>query len=359
MARGQTFSHERIRRTDPTTGRDVLQLTSFPLPSTHLAYYYTCPTNGFAADSRTIVFLSRRSGDRHAPWDLFRVDVDGANLAQVSDRDHVGGIALSPTRRLTYYYHAGSLFTCHLDTFEEREVVHEEIGRPAWRDGSLPGQNVRAGYLSPDERWYFIRSMDPRGHEILIRHATDGTDTRILPMGERLKPQSIDLLGRGMVVTVLEGERRAFRIMDFDGNLHLRYGTNVFAHSCPLGKTGLWQGCAMYPRRAILTLAEGQEDASALVEGAYFWHSSGSLDGEWIIADTNWPNEGLQLVNVNTRRYRTLVHPQNSAGHPQPTHAHPLLSPDARYVAFNSDWTGIPQVWVMEIPGALRAELRT
>ena len=95
MARGQTYNHERISRTDPVTGRPMVQLTSFPTTSQHMPYSCRGVTNGFTPDSATIVFRSMRSNERDAPWDLFRVDVDGANLAQLTDGDHVGGVVVS------------------------------------------------------------------------------------------------------------------------------------------------------------------------------------------------------------------------------------------------------------------------
>jgi len=74
------------------------------------------------------------------------------------------------------------------------------------------------------------------------------------------------------------------------------------------------------------------------------------MDGEWIVADTNWSDEGIQLVCVKTRRFDTIIHGHSSGGHPQWTHLHPFLSPDRRYVAFGSDWSGVAQVYSAEVP---------
>jgi len=356
MAKGRTYNHERIARTDPETGRKMLQLTSFPTISSHLPYYYTSTYNGFTADSRTLVFRSQRSGERAAPFDLFRVDVDGANLTQLTERDRIGGIALAPTKPLVYFYIEGSLWSVNLETFAEEEIAHEDIGKPNWK-GREPGDNVAWGYVSPDDRWYFIPSMNEAGEPIILRHATDGSDVRVIHTGADVVLQYVDPQGRGLMVMVREGGRRRFALVDFEGRVIGRYGWNVFAHGSPLGRSGLYQGCGMPPLHAILTMQEGQDDALPLVEGPYFWHSSASLDGEWIVADTNFPNEGLQLVCVRTRRFRTFLHPHNSAGHPQRTHAHPFFSPDRRYVAFNSDWTGTGQVYVAEVPQELYDEL--
>ncbi|HNZ39512.1 MAG TPA: oligogalacturonate lyase family protein, partial [Candidatus Latescibacteria bacterium] len=44
-------------------------------------------------------------------------------------------------------------------------------------------------------------------------------------------------------------------------------------------------------------------------------------------------------------------------GHPQWTHPHPMFTPDGRRIVFNSDRTGIGQVYTVEIPESLRQQL--
>jgi hypothetical protein len=359
MAKGQTYSMERIQREDPRTGSArkasaraiaFLQLTSFPVASWPFPYFYTNLTNGFTADSRTIVFCSLRSCRRDSPFDLFRVDVDGDNLVQLTERDIVGAVVFSGSQRLVYFFDAGTLWSVHLDTFAEEEVAHADVGLQRWS----------WGYLSPDDRWYFVKAVNSKGEYVLLRLATDGTDAQIIHVGDDWNLHSIDPRGQGLFILVPESEGRGLLLVGFSGGVAARYGRSErFAHSSPLGKSGVFQACAMPPGRAVLTLGVKEGEPKTLVEGPYFWHSSGSLDGEWIIADTNWPNEGLQLVCVETRRFRTLLHPENSAGHPQTTHAHPQFSPDGRFVLFNSDRTGIAQMYVAEIPDEFKKELKT
>ena len=153
------------------------------------------------------------------------------------------------------------------------------------------------------------------------------------------------------------GSRHDFWLMDYDGANEKFFTRNAFAHSSWLGKTGKLQGCARFPSRAVLVATCGQEHPQLLVQGPYFWHSASTLDGEWIISDTNWPDEGLQLINVSTRRFRTLCYPLSSEGHPQWTHPHPSFSPDGELVLFNSDRTGVAQIYLATIPGEMREEL--
>ena len=83
--------------------------------------------------------------------------------------------------------------------------------------------------------------------------------------------------------------------------------------------------------------------------------SAASLDGQWIVSDTNWPDVGLQLIHVESGRYGTLCLSQSSNANP--SHPHPSFSPDGRWVIYNSDRTGIGQVYVVEVPERLREEL--
>lgn len=348
MAKGQQYSIERVQCVDPHTGTRLLQLTSFPVMSWPLPYFYTNLTNGFSADSRTIVFCSQRANCRDAPFDLFRVGVDGTDLVQLTEREHLGAVVLSGTQRRAYFFEAGTLWSVDIDTCAEQAVLHVPYTLQQWS----------WGYLSHDDRWYFAKAVDERRRFVLLRMATDGADTEVIHEGEDWNLHSIDPRGQGLFILATEGGRRDLLLTDYGGAVLARYGRSEgFAHSCPLGRSGLFQACAMPPDRAVLLLGPDEGEPHALVEGPYFWHSSGSLDGEWIIADTNWPNEGLQLVCVKTRRFRTLVHPGNSAGHPQTTHAHPQFSPDARFVLFNSDRTGIAQLYIVEVPETLKQQL--
>ena len=267
MSKGRTYPTERINRTDPVTGRRMLQLTSFPTTCMHLPYWYRTLTNGFTADSRALVLRCMRSGDRDAPWDLFRVDVDGANLTQLTERDRTGGIAVSPTRGVVYFYEAGTLFSVDLDTLAEEEIAHGDVGPSDWGGAIPPGGDFTWGIVTPDDAWYFIPAHDANGRQIILRYATDGSDVRVFDTGDDRMLHSAPPDGRGVLLMTREADRHRLVLSDVDGNTVARYGFNVFAHSTPLGRTGLHQGCGLPPVKAILTMAEGQDDPEPLVEG--------------------------------------------------------------------------------------------
>jgi hypothetical protein len=351
MAKGQTYNHERIPRRDPTTGVEILQLTSFPVPSMALSYMSTC----FTPDSRTLVFSSQREARRDSPFDLFRVDADGSRLTQLTDADNISGVLVSRDGSRVLYMRGCQLWATELETCRDEMLCEEKrIERP-----------VSGASISHDGQFYFVcvqlRPLgsargEPPGRAI-ARFRTDGSGVDLLPNEKGYYIHACDPGGSGLLCGLLSDSAHDFWLLDYDAGNDRFFTRNVFAHSSWLGGTGKVQGCALFPICAILVASCGQRDPEPLVEGPYFWHSSATLDGEWIVADTNWPDEGLQLVNVRTRRFRTLCYPLASEGHPQWTHPHPTFSPDGKLALFGSDRTGIAQLYLAKVPDEMREDL--
>ena len=312
MARGKVYPQERTRWEDPSTGAVGWQLTSFPTVSWLLPYFFTSLCNGFSHDGRTLLFRSRRFANRDAPFDLFRVNVDGTDLAQLTEAEGIGGFVTANTQRVVYYFDKGTLRSVGLDTFGEDDIGHVDLGTPHFSaKGMPPGQEWLWGSLTPDDRWYFTHGVDHDGNPVTVRIATDGTQAGLFDLPPEWNFAGPDPRGLGVLASKLEDDRPVLYLLDFEGVVLERYGyLDRYAHSCCLGTSGLWQGCALPPEQALLLLKPGMDEPETLVEGPYFWHSSASLDGEWIVADTNWPNEGVQLVNVKTRRFCRLLHPR-------------------------------------------------
>lgn len=100
------------------------------------------------------------------------------------------------------------------------------------------------------------------------------------------------------------------------------------------------------------------------------WHPVCNRTGTLMIADTNFPDIGLQLFNPRdgVGEPKTLCYPEASsmgehwAGPfpyangpinvyaPQHTHPHPSFSPDSRFVVYTSDRTGYAQIYAVELP---------
>ena len=87
-------------------------------------------------------------------------------------------------------------------------------------------------------------------------------------------------------------------------------------------------------------------DAVTIAEGGNYWHCCPNADGSLVVADTNWPDDGIQLVDVASGEVETLCLSRSSIN----VHPHPCFSPDGAKVAFTSDVSGSSQVYIVELP---------
>ena len=109
------------------------------------------------------------------------------------------------------------------------------------------------------------------------------------------------------------------------------------------------------------------------------WHAICSQDGRYMVADTNFPDIGLQLFNPldGVGDPVPLCYPEATSvgAHwqdpfpyengpisvyaPQHTHPHPSFSPDNRYVVFTSDRGGYAQLYEVELTDILLERIRS
>jgi oligogalacturonide lyase len=342
--RGQTYNSERVFRTDPRGGVTVVQLTSYPRASLNMYFEH----NHFTPDGKTIIFLRQRELKPGAPADLYRCDIDGHNMIQLTDDDGIYGIALSRDGKHAYYMHGTTLKRIAMDTFELDELLHVPDATPG---------GVGAAGQTGDGRFLFC-TMNVDEQVGLFRLATDGSGVELLCRAPRLNHVSCD---PGHDVVSFGGtinDQHRLWVIDAAGGAPREFPMQRFAHCAWLGRTGRMQGCLLPPGRAIMSMAEGDSEPETIVAGPYFWHSGASLDGEWIVADTNWPDEGLQLVHVPTHSFTYLCDAGAFDGDSWGGHPEPAISPDGSVVVYTSNRTGMPQVYLVYVPDEMKQALR-
>lgn len=367
---------ERMQRIDPHTGIRVIQLTSYPLPAAHFMYDWPSVT----PDNQRVLVYCQRFLKRGAPWDIYRVDTDGLNmyqLTQYGEWEEPGGYYGRPWAVLTldgryvYVNATNKLFRVDVETGDDELIADLE---PFQEGGYTLGRLT----LSASGRRIFVSRSRPvipgeQNDEPQNRWVTVDLDT-----GAADIPASADgtimscaydvnglIVQRGKVVYEIEekpdGSRTYYNaegagelwVVDEDGGNRRRIGESIYAHSTSLGRRAVMQGCGLPPHRC-LWIGEPGKEPYKLVEGPYFWHSGASFDGEWIVADTNWPDQGLQLAHVPSGHFRTLCHPGASQDHVEYGHPHPLLSQDGRIAVFRSDRTNVSQVYAAYITDEFR-----
>jgi hypothetical protein len=356
MPRGSLLGTERIDRRDADTGLLVRQITSFPTPSNHM--HYETPT--FTPDGKRMIFLSMRIPERGAPNDLFTVGSDGKEIFQLSD-DTPSGVS-SPTLSVdgghVFYMHGGTAYRTSIDATETVEL------------GNIPGASQH-GYpramVSWDGRWYFAMAKLQNGRVGLVRwdtasgnhvvaFETNGINhPRANPGGPEVDC-SIKTRHKDGSLSAKSLRFHCATLEEIASKLPL--GGFQTAHACWLGKTGDYHGTLQMPHRGVMVMRRDAAEPDMIAYGGpYFWHSGASFDGEWIVADTNWPDEGLWLLNVKTKKRERLCFTGASQGHPQSTHPHANLSHDASMAVYTSDRTGMPQVYVVYVPEEMKDRL--
>jgi hypothetical protein len=341
---------ERIQRQDTSTGLSILQLTSFPLPH----WLAGCSGDGISVDGRTILLFENADPTRGAVRDLYRVNSDGAGLELLARRASGGVTDLGGT--YAYTGRDGSVLRVPLQGGEEEEIARQR----AWT-------GVHVSARTPDGRFIFGQAQRAdRTFEVFGLDLASGEIVRgcrasyVMPV--QLHGARSDRLVASIAPVDEAGASRipwGYWSFSFDGEDFRRIPfTRSSNHYVALGRSDLVVTCAPHPANALDIAAPGDEQARVLAHGAGFWHCTADASGEWVVSDTNWPDTGLQLVHVPSRRYATLCHTGASGGHPQWTHAHPCLAPTAEYVLFSSDRTGYAQLYLAPITADLKASLR-
>ncbi len=358
------FASERIQRVDPTTGIKVIQLTSYPSPSVHFPYDWPSVT----PDNGRLVFYGQRYTAREAPWDIYRVDSDGLNLFQLTEWDGKSSrpsavMTLDGTMLYAVWREDNVLYSVDVETGRIEDLVDlsphirenhvlsrvymANMGKRLFV--SMPNYVEGGGYAVGID----LATGVVKEYPDFILYACDQSSGRILV--RKLQKLGTKMSADGSrILTNVSPEPMMMFSMNEDGSDEKFVAMiDMFGHSTTLGRTSLIQGTGQPPHRCIW-IAEAEKEPYKLVEGPYFWHSGASFDAEWIVSDTNWPNEGLKLIHVPTRRWRSLCQNRGSQGHVQSGHAHPALSQDGRIAVFTSDRTGIVQVYVAHITDEFR-----
>lgn len=367
VAPNKNLGSERDQRIDPKTGIKVIQLTSYPLPHAHFLYDWPSVT----PDNQRVVFFGQRYASREAPWDLFRCDTDGLGLIQLTKRTEEAskdGYYGCPTAILALdgktIYVVWNRVLCAVDVETGKTEDLLDLSKVCPEGGFN-----RAAFASNGD--LFLAHLSPvpgAARVILSTGQVEWVETQGHLMGCFQKEPRL-LVQRGEVlwgtaagpdgtrIIVNQGEELGLWSTDEKGGDARFFCPAMFAHMTLLGRETVLQGCGKRPHTCIW-LAEENREPRKLVEGPYFWHSGASYDGEWILADTNNPDEGLQLVHVPSARFKALCFAEATQDHFHFGHPHPALSQDGRIGVFRSDRRHVPHIYVAHITEEFRESVK-
>jgi hypothetical protein len=371
FSKGAVFPAEWSEMRDEGTGTRVVQITNHPSIN-HPSYFLQ---SSFLPGDEALFFTSYRTDSAQ----LWLASLKDGMLRQLTDGDpiHPFSPALHKCRNEILFTRGGALWAISLDTLSERCVFE------------IPGGQLGESSLSSDGEW--ATAAFKSGASLgLVAGRIDGTGWTQIPFPRTIIHPQFHPVDSEWIEFAGDPAPRMHRVRRDGSGLECLYqhsNSEFVVHETFLGQTGdlvftVWPHklCRMdWESRRITTLTEHNA-----------WHISPNRAGTQILFDTNYPDRGIQLLDIATGEIRDVCQPRaTNAGSqwresryalaedfararsaaatgqnlswmeagvdtvygPQWTHPHPSWSRDERRIAFASDRTGHTQVYVADLPG--------
>ena len=361
MTKGTRYPPEGEQHVDKRTGASVRQITSHP--SIHHHPFFLIPAYDNAM--RWTVFTSERTGTSQ----IFVEERASGELVQLTDRPDIADFSIYPSHSGEYvYFTAGAGgWRVHTATYAEELLI--DLGQAQLRADGMVAAAMGTTALSMCDQWWAIRFSDDDEACIAVVNTTTGDWDVILRRDSvahmQFCPDDANLLFYAGPLT-----DRVW-VVNRDGSnnrrLYTRSPGQWITHEAWIPGTREL-GLVDWPNGMMAVHA----DTGAVRQVTSFnaWHAIASQDGTRMVADTNFPDIGLQFFDPRdgVGEPTTLCYPEASSvgAHwngpfpyedgpikvyaPQHTHPHPSFSPDNSKVIYTSDQTGYAQVYEVEVP---------
>jgi oligogalacturonide lyase len=328
--------------------------------------------SSFTPDNRSIVFTSYRTGSPQ----LFEAAFPDGEIRQLTGGApiHPFSPAIHRSGESVFFVRAGSIWTIHRHTLEERCIV------------DFAGAQLGECSPSADGEWLTAAIKQESRNGIAVGRA-DGSGWHMIPFERTVIHPQFHPLDPVWLIFSGDPAPRMHRVRRDGSALECLYhheNDEFVVHETFLGRTGdivyvHWPFALRrldWHTREIATIAEFNA-----------WHVASNRAGTQVLCDTNHPDRGLFLIDVSSGTPRPICASESSnrgsqwklsryalredfdRAHsaaqenlswmetandsvygPQWTHPHPSFSTDERLVAFASDRTGRAQVYVAEVP---------
>jgi len=365
---------------DERTGAVIRQVTS--APAIHHHPFLLIPAYDDAM--QWLVFVSHRTGSPQ----IFVEERATGELVQLTDQDNLEEYSVHPSHDGRYvYFTAGTgAWRVHTETCEEEQLVdfgetssssvetlsRADFGAVALREEGMVGAAMGTTALSRCGRWWAVKFNVGNEACLAVIDTTNSTWEIILQRDTiahlQFCPDDANLLFYAGPLT-----DRVW-VINCDGTNNRRLyqrkpGEWITHESWIPGTREL--AFVDWPHGIRCVHVDSGEERRVTSFNA--WHAICNRDGTLMVADTNFPDIGLQLLNPldGIGEPITLCYPEaSSIGEhwkgpfpyesgpikvyaPQHTHPHPSFSPDGKHVVFTSDRTGYAQVYEAELPADL------
>lgn len=354
------FPPEGFTFKDRATGRSVRQVTS--ANAVHHQPFFLAPAYDDA--QQHLVFVSHRTGRP----EVYVEERESRTLVQLTDQPGLNEWSMHPSRdgRYIYYTAASGGYRVEVSTGEVETLI--DFGRSALRGDGMVAAGMGTTALSACGRWWAVATRDGDRTDIVIVDTERGTSGPIL---RRDTVAHMQFCPDDSALLFYAGpfKERIWTVnRDGTGNrsLYQRERGQWITHESWIPGTGEL-AFVDWPHGVFAIHVDTGE--VRVLASFSAWHPRANRNGTLMVADTNFPDIGLQAFRIDdapsTPQLLCESLSSNQGEHwagsfpyeegpirviaPQHTHPHPTFSPDDRHVVFSSDRTGTTQVYEVEV----------
>ena len=370
MAKGTVYGPESRTFYDRCTGTQIRQVTA--ASALHHHPFFIIPAYDDAM--QRLIFVSNRTGTPQ----VFAEERATGELRQLTDRPDLGEWSVHPSHNgEAVFFTAGtSGWRLDLETLEERELVNFDAAcksklavksaATAMKDEGMVAAAMGTTALSHDDKWWAVRFKVGKESALAIVDTDTGEHDIILRRDSiahlQFCPDDATLLYYAGPLT----DRVWVIHRDGSGNRRL-YARNAKKNEWITHETWIPRTRELafvdWPRGVrCINVDTGAERQVTTINA---WHAISNPAGTCMVADTNFPDIGIQIFDPRNGigEPQTLCYPNASAigEHwngpfpyangpiqvyaPQHTHPHPSFSPDGQHIVFTSDRSGYAQIY--------------
>ena len=358
MAKGTVYSSESRSFYDERTGTQIRQITT--ASALHHHPFFIIPAYDDAM--QRLIFISYRTGTPQ----IFAEERATGELRQLTDRSDISEWSVHPARdgKSVFFTAGTSGWKVDLETLEESELVN--FAATAMQDDGMVAAAMGTTALSHDSRWWAVRFQIGKESALAIIDTDTGDHDIILQRDSiahlQFCPDDSNLLYYAGPLT----DRVWVINRDGSGNRRL-YARNIEKNEWITHETWIPGTRELafvdWPRGVRCVNADTGKVRQVTTFNA--WHAISNPSGTLMVADTNFPDIGIQTFDPQDGigEPETLCYPNASSigAHwnapfpyaagpiqvyaPQHTHPHPSFSPDGKHVVFTSDRSGYAQIY--------------
>jgi hypothetical protein len=283
-------------------------------------------------------YVKQQQGDKRQ---LMRADLETGQIDPVYDFKDGLRIRSLGTVSTDRSYYAGGTMT-----------------EPGWKMFDIALVNLKTGEQSIIDRDPCILNPHPqlepgRGRTLMIQHNRGGEYSPDGELTRLVGPEGATLY----TLSVPDGERTTLQV----GKPHT---TACTGHEAWIGNTGeMLLSVAAHgdfaPEKGCLLGVRAGQPARVVARGYRFNHVGVSRCGQFFSADDWRGTFKVVIGSIRTGKTAVICDSMTKPNRSQNTHPHAYLTPDLRWVIFNSNRTGYPHVFAASVPDGLLDELNT